>query len=306
MLGSLLCVIYFFHMPLFVFVSGLFSKNVTKRRNRAFDDLIVPLIAAQLVWLVVRVFTYGPSWALEHLFTPQFQLWYLMALYIWRMILPDLIRVRCVLTAAAVLFFLVHVVNGIDDVLALRKTMAFLFFFLLGYKADLARVVRLVERVPFVLAVIIFVASFAGLFCFFAGGYVSYEAVFNLLRHGSNIGEKAGYVFGFVAYSVAFVGAVVLSVCFLRLAVAFKSWRPIIDVGSDTMPLFILHGWAVYGICALLGIAPELCEWLMLLLLVLLTVGVTYLLSVKSCRDAYSRIMAIVSGVVTRSLNSLA
>ena len=78
------------------------------------------------------------------------------------------------------------------------------------------------------------------------------------------------------------------------------------DVGSDTMPLFILHGWAVYGICTLLGIAPGLCEWLMLLLLVLLTAGVTYLLSVKTCRDAYDGIMAFVSGVVTKPWNSVA
>lgn len=32
-LQTVLCFIYYFHMPLFIFVSGYFSKNVEKRRN---------------------------------------------------------------------------------------------------------------------------------------------------------------------------------------------------------------------------------------------------------------------------------
>lgn len=300
-LESLLCVIYFFHMPLFVFVSGMFSKNVVKRRDRAFEDLMVPFFVAQMIWLVFRAVTNGPGWALDHIFNPQFQLWYLTALFMWRVLLPDLLRVRFILPVAAVLFFVGQMVSGMDGMFAAQRTIGFLFFFLLGYRADFAKVVRLVGRVPFVLAAAAFIVAFAGLFAVFSCTSFSYGGVFNILRHVVIIGEAGGWQAGITitAYALAFIGAAVLSVCFLRLVMTVKVWKPIVSVGEDTMPLYILHGWAVYAICDILALAPALHDLVALPVLLLLAVVLTFLLSTESCRNGYDKAVAGLSRLIT-------
>lgn len=297
---ALLCLIYFFHMPLFVFVSGLFSKNVAKRRDRAFEDLLIPLLAAQLVWLVFRCVTDGPDWALDHLFIPDFQLWYLASLFCWRLLLPDLLRVRFILPIAVVLCFAVQMVDGSASEFILQRTLGFLFFFLLGYLADAEQVVRYVGRLPAIVAAIPFLIAFAGMVLLFSDGAISYKVAFNILRHFTQIGSMGGYLVDIAAYAVCLIGAILLSACFLRLAMAFKTWKPIVGVGTDTMPIFIIHGWLAYVLCAVVSKVPGLTECLVLPILVLLTAGVTALLSTKFCRKAYGQAISSVTGALMK------
>ena len=105
-LESTLCLIYLFHMPLFVFVSGMFSKSLAKRRERAFDELIIPFLVCQIIWLIGIAAVDGPRVAASRLLVPQFTLWYLVALFAWRVLLPDLVKVRFMLPVAAALFFI--------------------------------------------------------------------------------------------------------------------------------------------------------------------------------------------------------
>ena len=46
-------VIYSFHMPLFIFVSGYFSKNVDKSRENAFVGCLVPYLIFNTIYLLV-------------------------------------------------------------------------------------------------------------------------------------------------------------------------------------------------------------------------------------------------------------
>ena len=189
----------FFHMPLFVFISGMFSKNASKRRNRAFADLVVPVLAVQALWLVWLAVTDGLRYALSQVFTPQFALWYLVALFVWRLTLPDLVRVRFILSVSAALFFFGQVFNGIDNTLAIQRVLGFLFFFVLGYQLDSTRVMRGIGRVPLVLAVAAFAVVFLALYAAFASGCIPYGMVFGALVHGMHINESAGYFMGLVA-----------------------------------------------------------------------------------------------------------
>ena len=41
--------IYSFHMPVFIFISGFFSKNIDKPVKSLFEELIVPMIPFELL-----------------------------------------------------------------------------------------------------------------------------------------------------------------------------------------------------------------------------------------------------------------
>ena len=152
LIEALLCSIYVFHMPLFVFVSGLFSKNVETCRSKALGGILIPLLVLQAVWLVWIALIDGAKSALSVTLFPQFALWYLAALYLWRTLLPDLLHIRHVLAIALALFFVGKMVGGLDNLFGLDRTVGFLVFFLLGYKMDGKRVVQAVGRIPASLA----------------------------------------------------------------------------------------------------------------------------------------------------------
>ena len=53
-LQSLECFIYLFHMPLLFFVSGMFSKDTEKCREKAVFDLLIPYFLFQLFYGLVQ------------------------------------------------------------------------------------------------------------------------------------------------------------------------------------------------------------------------------------------------------------
>ena len=304
LLESLLCLIYFFHMPLFVFVSGMFSKSLAKRRERSFDELIVPFLVCQFLWLVVTAVVDGPRVAASLLLVPQFTLWYLVALFAWRMLLPDLSRVRFILPIAAALFFVGQFFGCLDNTFAAQRTIGFFFFFLLGYRLDAGRAVASVRKVPLAVAIALFIGTLAALFAEFSNGLIPYDKVISVLTHGGHIDGTTGYLFGMGAYAVAFVGAVVLSVCFLRVTLSLKSLGAISAIGTDTMPLYLAHGYVVKAFCAaLVPIMPELPEVLLLGLLVLLTLGVVAVFSTVGWRRVYSRAISSCEKILLRPMD---
>lgn len=180
-----------------------------------------------------------------------------------------------------------------DNTFAAQRTIGFFFFFLLGYRLDAGRVVAFVRKVPFALAVAILAAAFLAFFAVFSSGAVPYDKVFRVLTHGGHIDRSSGYVFGMGAYSFAFVGAVVLSVCFLRVALPLKSFDALSGIGSDTMPLYLAHGYVVKAVCAtLVPLLPELPGPLLLFMFALLTFGVVVAFSSEGWREICAKAIA--------------
>lgn len=160
-LRTLYLFIYSFHMPLFVFVSGYFSKNVEKVRDRAFVDIFVLYLIFNSLYYITYYFL-GLS-AGFNILNPGWTLWYLLSLFTWRILLKDLIKIRYILP----LSILLSIVIGITDLahfLSLARTVAFLPFFLIGYyttEDHIKKIQKINILVPIVLIpLIIFLCSF--------------------------------------------------------------------------------------------------------------------------------------------------
>lgn len=91
--------IYLFHMPLFIFVSGYFTKQLpTEKFKKGILGLAETLIVFQIISRLLRYFLEGEACSLTLLVTPFWILWYLMALILWRTILqitpPQLVKIQ--------------------------------------------------------------------------------------------------------------------------------------------------------------------------------------------------------------------
>ena len=136
--------IYAFHMPAFAMISGYFSKATppgSRQMKKVLTDILLPYFIMETIWTLVQFIVEGkqefnptqPSWTL----------WFLLALGIFRLILPYLALVRWPLLWALVFSIGVGYLANIDSTFSLSRAIGILPFFLLGWQV---RQWKLVDR----------------------------------------------------------------------------------------------------------------------------------------------------------------
>lgn len=129
--------IYTFHMPLFVFISGYFSKHLNTYRKKNIDTLLYPFIVFQFLnILYAYIIPIEPL--KDNFFYPYHQNWYLIALFWWRTITPykQFFKDYVVIVSAIVISLGVGYCSDWGNFLGLYKTAYFLPFFILGTYCD--------------------------------------------------------------------------------------------------------------------------------------------------------------------------
>ncbi len=129
-IDALFYFVFCFHMPFFVFISGYFSKDTQKARDTAFLRMLAPFLFFNTVMVLILYLGGVQRFSLV---TPVYVNWYLLALYVWRVLLHDLVKIRLILPLSLVAALLVGFSPEVTNYLALSRIVAFLPFFLLGY-----------------------------------------------------------------------------------------------------------------------------------------------------------------------------
>jgi len=137
--GQLYDFLYLWHMPAFVFISGYLSRGFAYEPKRIWQlvrTLLVPYIVFEAALATFRIWVGGEQ--LQDLFTdPHFPLWYLPALFAWRLLTP----VFRPLWGGVVVALAVCLASGFLDgelakVMDTARILGFLPFFVLGLKAS--------------------------------------------------------------------------------------------------------------------------------------------------------------------------
>ncbi len=237
-LRSFVLFVYFFHMPLFIFVSGYFSKNVDKCRATAFSDLFLVFIIAQIFWVIFKYLTNGSVYYIEHFLDPGYALWYIVSLFFWRLFLKDIIKLRFALGISFLISPLIMFLSGSEMTLAINKTVGFLIFFLLGYYAS-AETIGKIRRFPKYVALPLLFLIFAGVTVLLKKGLISYGIFKGVLMHTKTIDSFADVWLGLGAY----YGAILLALlCGVLVLAAIPGKKTLLGaVGQDTLPLYLSH-----------------------------------------------------------------
>lgn len=136
-IGGLYNCIYTFHMPLFVFISGYFSKRMNTYRRKNLDTLLYPFIIFQILNIVYTLIV--PIEPLKNnFFYPYHQNWYLIALFWWRLFSPykQFFKDYVVISFSVLISLGVGFFPEWSGFLGLYKTAYFLPFFVLGSYCD--------------------------------------------------------------------------------------------------------------------------------------------------------------------------
>lgn len=151
--------VYLWHMPAFVLVAGHLSRSFdyTPRRLRQLVQTVaVPYVLFEALLALFRIHVGGEE--LENLFLdPHWPMWFLVALFCWRLATPLFRAMPGALPiAVAVGLSLTAGVWAATDLLDLARVFGLLPFFVIGLLATPERLELLRGQAPRVLAVVVF------------------------------------------------------------------------------------------------------------------------------------------------------
>lgn len=156
--------IFSFHMPLFVFISGYFTKIIdNKKYLKGILRFAETFIVFSIIHFVLKYMQGEVKMYFRLLIIPPFTLWYLLSLIWWRVMLfyiPSSIRENHkMLIIYSIILCLVMGWVPIDEELSFQRTFAFLPFFVTGYVAGQKRInLKLDKRRLFNYFVLFFIA----------------------------------------------------------------------------------------------------------------------------------------------------
>ncbi len=243
---QLYTLIYSFHMPVFIFLSGFFAKH---NSSRIVFHLLYPYILFQVLYLIYHNQVLYPDAPVTYqLTTPYWALWYLLAMVFYYMMLPLLNQKR--LWQCAVVFALsaaASIIAGYDNeigfFLTLSRFFTFLPYFVLGYyvgryKTNLAAFWSKLSVANAALA---------------AGCTAAVILVCKFLLQSTII--KSHMMFGSASYANAWytpqiklqllgIGLVWTAFFLFTLVPLLNHKLPLIStIGKNTLPIFLLHGF---------------------------------------------------------------
>lgn len=295
--------IYSFHMPLFIFVTGLFAKNVIngdskKRLNKIITYIIIYVFYKLLLVIVLNLVLKQPySFSL---FSESEAPWYLLAIVIW-IVMTNLVK-----DVKPLFVFLLSIVcslfvgydASITDQLCLSRVIVFFPFFLAGYYLSFDKIKSFIEKLHerkwrFGLALLLFcIVGFA--FIYFGDELYFLRPLFTArnpyiyFNLPFDIPLSAVLLRFFWMLYNAFMGILIFTLVPLKRKFYTK-------YGSRTLQIFILHFViaAVVGYSFISRSVISVFGNYSVLIFVLMGVITTFVLSANILNRWFSKILKI-------------
>ena len=227
--------IYLFHMPLFVLLSGYFSKRKSSTGEffQSLKEIALTLLIFQTISLLFQYFL-KQDFTLLYLVIPYWTLWYLLSLIFWRIILqftPERLLQKPFLILAIV--SIIAIFSGLflpfGIILSLQRTLSFLPFFLLGYYMGQSKIIVPMNIVTKVSALVVILIMSCLVFC---GAMPEHS---NRLLLGSlrlSMEQIPAKLFLFTC-------SILMSLSFF---VVFKELSVLAKIGRDSLFYYLYHG----------------------------------------------------------------
>jgi fucose 4-O-acetylase-like acetyltransferase len=234
--------LYFWHVPAFVFVTGYLSRSFTWSTARLVAlvrTVVVPYILFETALALFRVYVGGER--LQDLFQdPHWPMWYLSALFFWRLMTPIFRPLWGGLLVAVLISLAVGLRVG--DTLDMARILGLLPFFVLGLKATPDRLALLRGRPQLKVAAVLTLLGLVVL-AHWTDAWASTEWLYYRSSYGELEDSDARAIL--VRAGVLAVG-IVGAWAFLSLVPRVGGWFA--TMGSASLVVYLFHGFVVRGL----------------------------------------------------------
>jgi len=233
--------LYSWHMPAFVFVTGYLSRTFDYSRSRLWKlvrTVVVPYVLFECAMALFRIYVGGEE--LEGLFAdPHWPMWFLAALFFWRLATPVFRALPWGFPVAVLLSLGAGLWAG--DTLDLARVVGLLPFFVLGLKATPERLEWVRGRVPAALGVAVFVGIW--LLSSQIDRWASTEWLYYRAQYDEfAMSDTRAALTRLVILTVGVAG----TFAFLTLVPRRTTWFT--RMGAATLVVYLFHGFAVKGL----------------------------------------------------------
>lgn len=240
--GFIYLLIYSFHMPAFAFISGYCCKKVTG--IKLLGKYLYPYLIFQTCYITFTKYILQSEITFQYT-TPYWLLWYLLALFLWNIMLSifsdNIKTLMWGLIGTSILAMVVGYENTISYYLCLSRTIVMFPFFIGGYyinKTGLKILTFDGWKTSFVYKVLSILSVIMVLIVLYLNknrlqsswAYHSYP--YQALDY--NIAIR----FFFFLTSIVFIN-------FLCVFTPHKKLKIITNIGKNTMEIFLLHGFII-------------------------------------------------------------
>lgn len=235
--------LYAWHVPAFVFVTGYLSRSFAYTRTRMWQlvrTVVVPYIVFECAIALFRVHVGGEQ--LEDLFKdPHWPMWYLSALFFWRLATPVFKAVPApVAIGVAVLISLVAGAYA-GDTLDLARVSGLLPFFVLGLHATQDNLERL--RTPRVRTAAVLVFLAIAVLATWTDELASTEWLYYRSNYGElDVSDTRAVLTRAALLVIGCLGAF----AFYALVPRVRGWFT--GLGAATLVVYLFHGFVVKGL----------------------------------------------------------
>lgn len=234
-LNGLKWMIVSFHMPAFIFISGYFSKRDIPLIV-SFRKLAVPYLVYEIIYYLFYTFIIQKETGL-YLARPKFSLWYLMALFTWRIITPYVKKIPYHMAISVIAGLAIGCSDIPGNYLSIHRILVFYPFFLAGvhFNRDFVTKFRTKKNQWYARIATAFCLAFVALGPFsrmysakiFYGRY-TYDTL------GQSITE--GIACRFACYAISF------TLTYALLFIVSEKQTIYSYIGSRTMAVYLFHG----------------------------------------------------------------
>lgn len=225
--------IYAFHMPLFIFISGYFSKNLEKTRVNAFKKCIIPY----LVWNSLYVIFISKTFKIM-IFQPSWIYWFLLSLFLWKVFIGEVVKSKYGLLIVVILSLYVGLFPEVNRFMSLSRTIVFFPYFILGYYCK-EHHISIIKKMPKIVSII-------GIAILMGITYIVFTK-FNI---------SAGFLYGADAYSTLgksniegiairlFIYIIAIGISVFFISIITNKEMSISTIGQNTLLIYVLHPYA--------------------------------------------------------------
>lgn len=229
--------IYTFHMPAFVFVTGFFTRQ---NGNRIIKKVLYPYVVYQLLYLVFQRYYLYQENTIQFT-TPYWLMWYLLSLFFWMLLLQIIdwegFEKRYVFIVTILIALLAGYDNSVGYGMSLSRTIVFLPFFVLGHYYGLQARIEEKRISKFILVCSALIITVGAVFI-----WVNVDGMKAIWFYHSVSYMSGGYSVwvrgGLLLIALAWI------VCFLSI-IPNMHIKIITSIGRYSLPIFLLHGFIV-------------------------------------------------------------
>lgn len=283
-------IIYSFHMPVFIFISGYFAKKHLDKNGKRLHRLAIQYILGCFLLCLIKSILKGELVA-RSILSPPFGMWYLLCLFFLYLILPWVVGIRRSFELSVLVALFVGCTDQIGSFLVLSRTICLLPFFLFGALLVGQEEIYKLRRMPSKrkrCLMVVWATVFATFLFFMYRSGMNYDILWlKTSYHNANMALLSGITARIFFFLSAFCTGIMLFMAMTQRRCFLSQW------GRNSLSVYLLHLIVFYLVKAVMKhFMPYETIWIPGGLLVVASIGTVWLLSRDFVSDLVKKMVA--------------